>query len=64
MTVEHAFTGLGLAELVSFTLTTNTASQTVMAKLGFVRDREVDHAGVPHVLFRRRAPLASTGPRE
>jgi RimJ/RimL family protein N-acetyltransferase len=54
--VEHAFAadGLDLDELVSFTLPTNTASLAVMGKLGFTLDREIDHAGMPHLLHRLR----------
>ena len=54
--LDQAFRGLGLDEVVSFTMTTNTASQSVMRKLGFTLDREVEHAGLPHVLFRLAAP--------
>ncbi|WP_205698211.1 GNAT family N-acetyltransferase [Conexibacter sp. SYSU D00693] len=52
--VRWAFEGLGLAELVTFTMTTNSASRAVMGKLGFTLDREVVHADLPHVLFRLR----------
>ena len=54
--IRHAFDGLGLPEIVSFTMTTNAASQAVMRKLGFTLDREIEHAGLPHVLFRLTAP--------
>lgn len=37
---------------MSFTLTTNRASERVMAKAGLRRDREIVHAGLPHVLYR------------
>lgn len=43
---------LGLRNLVCFTLTTNQASQRVMAKVGFQFEREIVHAGAPHVLYR------------
>jgi RimJ/RimL family protein N-acetyltransferase len=44
---------LALDELVCFTMTTNRASQRVMEKAGFTYEREIDHAGLPHVLYRR-----------
>ncbi len=51
--VNAAVSGLGLGDrLVCFTLTSNLASQRVMEKVGFVRDGDVEHAGLPHVLYR------------
>ena len=47
-----AFERLGMEELVCFTLTTNRASQRVMEKVGFEYERDVVHAGQPHVLHR------------
>jgi len=53
--------GLGLAEVVSFTATTNLRSQAVMTRIGMHRDRagDFDHPSVPpgsplrrHVLYR------------
>ena len=41
-----------IAEVVAFTLTTNHASQRVMQKIGLGFDREIEHAGLPHVLYR------------
>jgi RimJ/RimL family protein N-acetyltransferase len=43
--------GLGLGPLVSLTLPDNRASRAVMEKLGFSYQREVSHAGMPHVLY-------------
>ena len=34
------------------TMTTNVASRGVMEKLGMQYDRNVEHAGLPHVLYR------------
>jgi RimJ/RimL family protein N-acetyltransferase len=45
--------GLGLDEVVAFTLATNTASRTVMERCGFTFAGAVEHAGLPHVLYRR-----------
>ncbi|NLC57934.1 MAG: GNAT family N-acetyltransferase [Armatimonadetes bacterium] len=53
--VEIAFECLGLADVVSFTLLTNVASRRVMEKAGLRYEREITHAGLPHVLYRRRA---------
>jgi ribosomal-protein-alanine N-acetyltransferase len=50
--LEVAFERLGMTDLVCFTLTTNRASQRVMEKAGFEYEREVVHAGLPHVLYR------------
>jgi ribosomal-protein-alanine N-acetyltransferase len=47
-----AFERLSMTDLVCFTLTTNRASQRVMEKTGFEYEREVVHAGLPHVLYR------------
>ncbi len=48
------FTDLGLPEIVAFTLPHNTASRRVMEKSGFRCEREITHAGLPHVLYRLR----------
>lgn len=45
---------LGLDEVIALTLPTNLASQRVAEKAGFERVDEVLHAGLPHLLFRRR----------
>jgi RimJ/RimL family protein N-acetyltransferase len=51
-----AFDDLGLEQVVAFTLPDNHASRRVMDKSGFVFEREILHAGLPHVLYRCRAP--------
>jgi [ribosomal protein S5]-alanine N-acetyltransferase len=50
--VRAAFDEHGIDELVSFTLPDNRASRRVMEKLGFAYERDVVHAGEPHVLYR------------
>ena len=55
-----AFEKLGMTDLVCFTLTTNRASQRVMEKAGFEYERDVVHAGLPHVLYR----ITASGWRE
>ncbi len=47
-----AFDVIGLADLVAFTLPDNLRSQRVMTKAGFVYEKDVVHANLPHVLFR------------
>jgi RimJ/RimL family protein N-acetyltransferase len=59
--VTVAFDDLGLGEIVAFTLPTNVASRRVMEKSGFVYERQILHAGLPHVLY-RRAHRPSAGP--
>lgn len=44
---------LGLAEVVAFTLPDNAASRRVMERAGFALDGTIEHAGLPHVLYRR-----------
>lgn len=46
--------GLGLDEVVAFTLPTNRASQAVMERSGFTFAGDIEHAGLPHVLYRLR----------
>jgi RimJ/RimL family protein N-acetyltransferase len=50
-----------IEELVAFTLVTNKASQRVMEKSGFVYERDLEHANLPHVLYRRRRPRGDPG---
>jgi len=50
--VEVAFRCLALLEIVAFTLPDNLASRRVMEKSGFAYEREIVHAGLPHVLYR------------
>jgi RimJ/RimL family protein N-acetyltransferase len=50
--VRAAFEDVGLPDLVAFTLHDNVASRRVMERLGFAYERDVEHAGLPHVLYR------------
>ena len=52
--VEVGFEQLALLEIIAFALPTNIASRRVMEKAGFQFERDVVHAGLPHVLYRRR----------
>jgi [ribosomal protein S5]-alanine N-acetyltransferase len=52
--VDVAFRDLGLTDVVAFTLPDNLASRRVMEKTGFSLEREIVHAELPHVLYRRQ----------
>jgi ribosomal-protein-alanine N-acetyltransferase len=58
--VSVAFGELGMAEVVAFTLPANQASRRVMEKVGFRFERDIVHAGLPHVLYRLRRAQRST----
>jgi [ribosomal protein S5]-alanine N-acetyltransferase len=45
---------LGIEEIVAFTLPHNLASRRVMEKTGFRYDRDIEWAGLRHVLYRQR----------
>jgi RimJ/RimL family protein N-acetyltransferase len=49
-----AFQRLGLDEVVALTMRDNERSLKVMARLGMRADGEVEHAGLPHALYRLR----------
>jgi ribosomal-protein-alanine N-acetyltransferase len=53
--VVVAFERLSLPDVTSFTLPTNRASQRVMEKVGLAYERDVVHAGLPHVFYRLTA---------
>lgn len=61
--VEIAFTELTLEQLISITLVTNRRSRRVMEKAGFQYERDVDYAGLPHVLYRQARDDWRSGPR-
>jgi RimJ/RimL family protein N-acetyltransferase len=50
--IRIGFDQLRLPSLVAITTPTNLASQRVMTKAGLLHERDVVHAGVPHLLFR------------
>jgi RimJ/RimL family protein N-acetyltransferase len=58
--VKVAFGPLDVRELIAITLPDNHASRRVMEKAGFAYDREIEHVGLPHVLY-RRGPDAGQG---
>jgi RimJ/RimL family protein N-acetyltransferase/ubiquinone/menaquinone biosynthesis C-methylase UbiE len=51
---------LGLRELVGYTLPTNAASRRVLERAGFRYERDVVHAGLPHVFYRRSRSSTSS----
>ena len=53
--VRIGFDRLDLPSLVAITTPPNLASQRVMQKAGLHYERDIVHAGIPHVLFRIRA---------
>jgi ribosomal-protein-alanine N-acetyltransferase len=52
--IRAAFGKLGLRDIVALALPDNRASRRVMEKTGFVYERDVTYAELPHVLYRRR----------
>ncbi len=56
--LEVGFGDLRLPSVVAYTMPTNLASRRVMEKAGFAFEREIEHSGLPHVLYRRRAGAA------
>ena len=46
---------LGFRSLVAITTPANLGSQRVMQKAGLTYERDIIHAGIPHLLFRIRA---------
>jgi ribosomal-protein-alanine N-acetyltransferase len=59
--IEAAFGQLALPEIVAFTLPDNLASRRVMEKCGFEFEREIVHAGLPHLLYRLDSAANSGG---
>ncbi len=51
--VRVAFQSLGLHEVIAITLPDNFASRRVMERSGFTYDREIEHVGLAHALYRR-----------
>jgi RimJ/RimL family protein N-acetyltransferase len=60
--VAQGFVTLGLADVISFTQPGNEASRRVMEKTGLSYERDFDHAGLPHVLYRLAAASWSVMP--
>src|SRR5262245_16525532 len=56
--VTYAWNPLGLPSIVALTVRDNVRSQHVMMKVGLAFEREVEHAGQLHMLYRMRRPTA------
>lgn len=52
--LDRAREHLGALDVVAVTLPDNARSRRVMEKCGFTYERDVIHAGLPHVLYRLR----------
>lgn len=57
--ITIAFDRLALPSVVAYALPANHASLAVMGRLGMAYEREVEHAGAPHALYR----VTATGRR-
>ncbi|MGA0532100.1 GNAT family N-acetyltransferase [Hansschlegelia sp. KR7-227] len=55
------FENLGLPEIVAFTTPANVHSLAVIDRLAFAYDKPFEHAGSPHVLYRRTAAMHAGG---
>ena len=51
--LNHADTALNLPRLVGYTLTSNTASQQVLLRHGFVYQGDISHVALPHYWYVR-----------
>jgi RimJ/RimL family protein N-acetyltransferase len=60
--LKHGFDKLGLKRIVAITLPHNLGSRSVMEKCGFSFDREIVHAGLPHVLYILDAKMFAARP--
>jgi ribosomal-protein-alanine N-acetyltransferase len=53
LVLGFAFEQARISNAIAFTLPTNRGSRRVMEKSGFIYERNIIHAGLPHVLYRR-----------
>lgn len=51
--VEAAFEQLRLPRVIAYARTDNHASRRVMEKTGFAYERQIEHEGLPHALYRQ-----------
>lgn len=54
--LDAAFGPMDLLDVIALTMPDNIASRRVMEKTGFRYEADIEQAGVPHVLYRRRRP--------
>ena len=57
--IEIGFRDVGAESLVGFTLPDNIGSRRLMEKLGMQYESVIEHAGLPHVLYRIRRHRAA-----
>lgn len=57
-TLDEGFARIDAASVVAFTLPDNRASRGVMERCGMTYERDITHAGLPHVLYRKTGPAA------
>lgn len=50
--IDAGFKNLDLTSVIAFTLADNIASQALMIRLGMQYEGMIEHAGMPHVLYR------------
>lgn len=61
--VAQGFVELGLGDIVAYTLPGNRASRRVMERARFSFERDIEHAGLHHVLYRLTATAWIGGPQ-
>ena len=61
VSIAQGFVRLGLSDIVGLALPGNHGSRRVMEKTGMHYERDVTHAGQPHVLYRLTAASWRTG---
>ena len=53
--MDVAFDQIELESVIAHTMTGNQRSVCVMERLGFLYEKDIEHAGLPHVLYRRES---------
>lgn len=53
--VDIGFNRLSISSIIAFTLADNYASRALLNKLGMQNEGEIEHVGMPHVLYRLEA---------
>ncbi len=61
--LKYGFDTMHLEKIVAFTLPHNLASRSVMEKCGFIYQRDIVHAGLPHVLYSLDSRTFAARPR-
>ena len=53
--LDVGFDQIELETIIAYTLNDNARSRRLLDRLGFSYEREIEHAGLPHALYRRNA---------